>query len=118
MPTEQQGKSLSFVRPHMFRTLAQVVGALVAAAFTIGGLGAIVMQVAGLPRRASAGLIHGGPAVVIGLALIAFAVFVYFSLCLPRRLQHLRHDGQLYSLVAFGGLLVLAVIWGGAQRAV
>ena len=55
---------------------------------------------------------------VMGLALIAFAAFVYFSLCLPRRLQYLRHDGQLYSLLAFGGFMVVAVIWGGAQRAV
>ena len=102
----------------MFRTLGQVVGALVAGVVAVGGLGAIVLQVTGLPRRASAGLIHGGPAVVMGLALIAFAAFVYFSLCLPRRLQYLRHDGQLYSLLAFGGFMVVAVIWGGAQRAV
>jgi hypothetical protein len=101
----------------MLRAISQAVGALISGAFAMGGLGAIVLQVAGLPRRASAGMIYGGPAVVMGLALIAFAVFVYFSLCLPRRLQYLRHDGQLYSLLAFGGLMMVAVIWG-AQRAV
>jgi hypothetical protein len=102
----------------MLRLFTQVVGGLVSGAFAVGGLGAIVLQVTGLPRRASAGLIYGGPAVVMGLALLAFAAFVYFSLCLPRRHQYLRHDGQLYSLVAFGGLMIVAVIWGGVQRAV
>jgi hypothetical protein len=101
----------------MLRALSQAVGALISGAFAIGGLGAIALQVAGLPRRASAGIIYGGPAVVMGLALMAFAVFVYFSLCLPHRLQYLRHDGQLYSLLAFGGLMMVAVIWA-AQRAV
>ena len=101
----------------MLHAISQVIGVLISGAFAIGGLAAVVLQVTGLPRSASTGLIYGGPAVVMGLALMAFAVFVYFSLCLPRRLQYLRHDGQLYSLLVFGGLMMVAVIWG-AQRAV
>jgi hypothetical protein len=102
----------------MLRALSQVAGALVAGAFAIGGVGAIVLQISGLPRRAASGLIHGGPAIVMGLALLAFAAFVYFSLCLPHRRQYLRPYGQLYSLIAFGALMVLAAIWAGVQRAV
>ena len=98
----------------MVRILAQVFGAIAAAAFLVGGLGAVFLQVSGLPRRATAGLLHGGPAVVMGLALVAFSSFIFFSLCLPKHLLHLREDGQLRSLLAFGVLLMVALLWGFA----
>ena len=102
----------------MARILAQVFGAVASVAFLIGGLGAMFLQVSGLPRRAASGLLHGGPAVVMGLALVSFAVFIFFSLCLPKHLVHLREDGQYRSLLAFGAFLAVAVLWGFAQRAV
>lgn len=105
-------------RTSMARVIAQVLGAIAATAFLVGGVGALVLQVSGLPRRAAAGVLYGGPAMVMGLALISFAAFLVASLCLPQRLLHLRELWQTRSLLAFGGFFLVACIWGLAQRAV
>ena len=103
----------------MLRTLGQVLGAVAATVFGLGGIAVVALRVAQTPAvpRGSEPHVYGAPAIAFGLASIALAVFFALYLALPKAYDYsdLKQKGALYALVTFGVLFGVGFILTALQ---